>query len=113
VFDASARAKDTGRLSTGTAEQLYLALRLALIGQLGEIGAALPVLMDDVFANFDPERRAGAARRLPSLRGAPGGRLHVPPGDRRDTCRRLSRDSRRSHSTAADIDSGRLRCLSP
>jgi uncharacterized protein YhaN len=64
VFDASARARDTGLLSTGTAEQLYLALRLALIGQLGETGAALPVLMDDVFANFDPERKAGAAQAV-------------------------------------------------
>jgi uncharacterized protein YhaN len=67
VFDASARAKDTGLLSTGTAEQLYLALRLALIGQLGETGAALPVLMDDVFANFDPERKAGAAEAVAEL----------------------------------------------
>ncbi|MDT8434275.1 MAG: AAA family ATPase [Anaerosomatales bacterium] len=67
VFDASARAKDTGRLSTGTAEQLYLALRLALIGQLGETGAALPVLMDDVLANFDPERKAGAAAAVAEL----------------------------------------------
>ncbi len=67
VFDAAARAKDTARLSTGTAEQLYLALRLALIGQLGAKGAALPVLMDDVFANFDPERKAGAARAVADL----------------------------------------------
>ncbi|MBE0416688.1 MAG: AAA family ATPase [Coriobacteriia bacterium] len=67
VFDASASAKDTGRLSTGTAEQLYLALRLALIGQLEETGAALPVLMDDVLANFDPERKAGAAAAVAEL----------------------------------------------
>lgn len=67
VFDDSARAKDTALLSTGTAEQLYLALRLALIGQLGETGAALPVLMDDVFANFDPERKAGAAEAVAEL----------------------------------------------
>lgn len=67
VFDASARAKDTGRLSTGTAEQLYLALRLALIGQLGETGAALPFLMDDVLVNFDPERKAGAAAAVAEL----------------------------------------------
>jgi uncharacterized protein YhaN len=67
VFDRSARSKQTGLLSTGTAEQLYLALRLALIGQLGETGAALPVLMDDVFANFDPERKAGAAAAVAEL----------------------------------------------
>jgi len=67
VFDDTARSKQTGLLSTGTAEQLYLALRLALIGQLGETGAALPVLMDDVFANFDPERKAGAATAVAEL----------------------------------------------
>ncbi len=67
VFDTSARAKDTALLSTGTAEQLYLALRLALIGQLGETGAGLPVLMDDVFANFDPGRKAGAAQAVAEL----------------------------------------------
>ncbi len=67
VFDASARAKETGILSDGTAGQLYLALRLALIGQLGETGAALPVLMDDVFATFDPQRKAGAAEAVAEL----------------------------------------------
>ena len=67
VFDAAARAKDTAQLSTGTAEQLYLALRLALIGQLGVRGSGLPVFMDDVFANFDPERKAGAAHAVADL----------------------------------------------
>ncbi len=67
VFDASSRAKDTARLSTGTAEQLYLALRLALIGQLDAVGPGLPVLMDDVFANFDPERKLGAAAAVAEL----------------------------------------------
>ncbi|HET6498569.1 MAG TPA: hypothetical protein VFH17_05925, partial [Coriobacteriia bacterium] len=67
VFEDSARARHTGLLSTGTAEQLYLALRLALVGRLGQTGAALPVLMDDVFANFDPERRAGAAEVVAEL----------------------------------------------
>lgn len=67
VFDTSARAKHTGLLSTGTADQLYLALRLALIGQLGPTGSALPVLMDDVFANFDLKRKAGAVRAVTEL----------------------------------------------
>ncbi|MBS3956529.1 MAG: AAA family ATPase [Clostridiales bacterium] len=61
LYDAQSRAKDIEILSTGTAEQLYLALRIALLGTLGEIGAGLPVLMDDVFVNFDPQRKAGAA----------------------------------------------------
>lgn len=61
VFDAVADERRTDHLSRGTAEQLYLALRLALVSQLGEVGSGLPVLMDDILVNFDPERRNGAA----------------------------------------------------
>jgi len=56
-------------LSRGTAEQLYLAIRLGLIARLGRVGAALPVLMDDVLVNFDPERRRGAAEAVWQLAG--------------------------------------------
>lgn len=71
VFTASGERKTTAELSRGTAEQLYLALRVGLIGSLGEMGRMLPVLMDDVVVNFDPERRAGsvaAVRELASVR---------------------------------------------
>lgn len=67
IFDSASRAKDIDILSTGTAEQLYLALRIALLGHLGEVGEGLPVLMDDVFANFDPGRKAGAAAAVAEL----------------------------------------------
>ncbi|AVK62846.1 hypothetical protein C5Z26_01360 [Lactobacillus sp. CBA3606] len=43
-------------LSTATKEQLYLALRLALIVHLGD-QASLPIMIDDGFVNFDEERR--------------------------------------------------------
>lgn len=58
---------DTSKLSRGTAEQLYLALRVGLIGSLGQTGSALPILMDDVIVNFDPERRRGAAMAVSEL----------------------------------------------
>jgi uncharacterized protein YhaN len=54
-------AKTATELSRGTAEQLYLALRVGLIGSLGELGRWLPVLMDDVIVNFDDDRRIWAA----------------------------------------------------
>jgi len=49
------------QLSRGTREQLYLALRLAFIGELGDTGRGLPVLMDDVMVDFDDERKVHVA----------------------------------------------------
>jgi uncharacterized protein YhaN len=43
-------------LSRGTAEQLYLAMRLALVRECAATTDALPVVFDDVFVNFDPAR---------------------------------------------------------
>jgi len=43
-------------LSRGTAEQLYLAMRLALVREYATHVDPLPVVFDDVFVNFDPKR---------------------------------------------------------
>lgn len=51
-----------GSLSRGAASQLYLAVRLALARQYD--GAGLPVILDDILVDFDPERLKGAARVL-------------------------------------------------
>ncbi|MHB1017315.1 MAG: AAA family ATPase [Coriobacteriia bacterium] len=67
AFDAHAAAHTSDLLSRGTAEQLYLSIRLGLIARLGDVGSALPVLMDDVLVNFDPERREGAAEAIAQL----------------------------------------------
>jgi uncharacterized protein YhaN len=67
VFDTSAAAKLPALLSRGTAEQLYLALRLGLIEQLGDVGAELPVIMDDILVNFSPDRLAPAAAAIADL----------------------------------------------
>lgn len=53
-----------GQLSRGTREQLYLCLRLGLADAFAEQGVKLPILMDDVLVNFDPERARGMARVL-------------------------------------------------
>ena len=43
-------------LSRGTAEQLYLAMRFALVRDYADHVDSLPVVFDDVFVNFDPQR---------------------------------------------------------
>lgn len=43
-------------LSRGTQEQLYLALRLAHIHNHAIQASPLPIIMDDILVNFDPER---------------------------------------------------------
>jgi uncharacterized protein YhaN len=54
-------------LSRGTREQLYLAFRLAVVRDFGETRGALPLIVDDVLVNFDPERARGAIRLLARL----------------------------------------------
>jgi len=43
-------------LSKGTVDQLYLALRLALVEAISERGEPIPMLLDDPFANYDDGR---------------------------------------------------------
>ena len=43
-------------LSRGAAEQLYLAMRLALVREYSQHVEPLPVIFDDIFVNFDPQR---------------------------------------------------------
>jgi len=57
IVEESGRVKDTDGLSRATAEQLYLAMRFALIEDHTQRSEPMPVLMDDVMVNFDGERR--------------------------------------------------------
>jgi uncharacterized protein YhaN len=66
VITRSGGLKTSAELSRGTAEQLYLALRIGFLSSL-KTGLELPVLMDDVVVNFDAERRAGAAAAIAEL----------------------------------------------
>lgn len=45
-------------LSTGTREQVYLALRLAIVEHLDKDAEPLPLLMDETLVNWDPDRRS-------------------------------------------------------
>ncbi|QKF07580.1 AAA family ATPase [Berryella wangjianweii] len=64
--DALVRRPAT-QLSLGTSQQLYLALRIALLRCADDVGPSLPVLADDILVHFDRARRHGAARALAEL----------------------------------------------
>lgn len=67
VTDALMTTRPPELLSLGTRQQLYLALRIALLVTAENVGASLPILADDILVNFDDERRRGAARALAYL----------------------------------------------
>jgi uncharacterized protein YhaN len=54
-------------MSDGTADQLFLALRLAALEQSLEAGIALPFLADDLFINFDDQRAHAGFKVLGEL----------------------------------------------
>lgn len=64
VLDADGRTRTPDQLSRGTAEQLYLSLRLALAEEFSRSAAPLPLVMDDVLVNFDPPRAHATAEAL-------------------------------------------------
>ena len=52
------------QLSGGTREQLFLSIRFALVREFAKRGVELPLVMDDLFVNFDQERTEAAANCL-------------------------------------------------
>lgn len=67
VADELGQTRNVLQLSLGTCQQLYLAMRIALLIVADNVGASVPVLADDILVNFDASRRAGAARALAEL----------------------------------------------
>lgn len=67
VVDAVKTSADPVRLSLGTCQQLYLAMRIALLMEADSVGRSIPILADDILVNFDASRRIGAARALAEL----------------------------------------------
>lgn len=67
VRDADGNEAKPRRLSLGTCQQLYLALRIAMLLNTDAVGRSIPVLADDILVNFDSDRRAGAAEALARL----------------------------------------------
>lgn len=62
VDDANQQSITVAKLSRGTRELVYLALRLALVGSYSRRGANMPMVLDDVFVNFDDRRAQVAAK---------------------------------------------------
>ncbi|WP_158606558.1 AAA family ATPase [Paenibacillus ginsengarvi] len=57
---------DSAKLSRGAAEQLYLAMRFALADETAP-AVCLPLVMDDIFVNFDGDRLRRCLELLPPL----------------------------------------------
>jgi len=64
LVTAADEALDASVVSRGTREQLYLALRLGLVDAFAEQRGSLPLVMDDVLVNADPERAEAMAAVL-------------------------------------------------
>ena len=67
VTDSLHAHREPVHLSLGTCQQLYLALRIALLLTADNVGSAIPIVADDILVNFDTQRRRGAARALVEL----------------------------------------------
>jgi uncharacterized protein YhaN len=67
VDDDHGRSLPVAALSRGTREQLFLAVRIAVVEDLARKGTTLPLLLDDVFVNFDDSRAEAAASVLCEL----------------------------------------------
>lgn len=67
VVDAFGQTREPVHLSTGTCQQLYLALRIALLMTAENVGRSIPILADDILVNFDASRRVGALHALEEL----------------------------------------------
>ena len=56
VEQDNGKLKTPDQLSTGTREQLYLAIRLAYVQHYCQESEPLPLIMDDILVNFDEQR---------------------------------------------------------
>jgi uncharacterized protein YhaN len=67
VVEGEAHTKRANELSRGTAEQLFLAMRFALIEEYAKNAEPMPVVLDDILVNFDPERAKAACKVIMDL----------------------------------------------
>ena len=58
---------DEARLSRGTLEQLYLALRLGLMDHLDPEDQTLPMFLDETLVNWDDERLSSGLEVLSTV----------------------------------------------
>ncbi|WP_457572252.1 AAA family ATPase [Desulfovulcanus sp.] len=67
VRTINGEVKEPHQLSRGTAEQLYLSLRLGYLQDVAEKKRNLPIIMDDILVNFDPQRAKSALQAILQL----------------------------------------------
>jgi uncharacterized protein YhaN len=67
VVDKAGGRKGPAQLSGGTVEQLYLSLRFGFIREFSKRSEPLPIMMDEILVNFDPNRARETARAIVEL----------------------------------------------
>lgn len=67
IIDSQYREKDYKIWSSGTGDQVYLAVRLAMALSFGEQVEPLPIVLDDIFVRFDENRQRETLRFLLDL----------------------------------------------
>ncbi|MDU4576739.1 MAG: hypothetical protein E6Y68_05205, partial [Negativicoccus succinicivorans] len=64
TIDSTHSTKEAAIWSSGTGDQVYLALRLALALAFGEKTEPMPIILDDIFVRFDETRQRETLRFL-------------------------------------------------
>ncbi|MCA9015279.1 MAG: DUF4332 domain-containing protein, partial [Planctomycetaceae bacterium] len=64
IDDDHGHTLTVSELSSGTREQLFLAIRLAMVERFRNQGVELPIILDDVLVNFDQKRTKAAIETL-------------------------------------------------
>lgn len=67
IVDNEHRVKEAKIWSSGTGDQVFLAIRLAMALSFGEQLEPLPIVLDDIFVRFDEERQRETLRFLMEL----------------------------------------------
>ena len=67
IVDSEHRVKEAKIWSSGTGDQVFLAIRLAMALSFGEQLEPLPIVLDDIFVPFDEERQRETLRFLMEL----------------------------------------------
>ncbi|MCR9229785.1 MAG: DUF4332 domain-containing protein [bacterium] len=67
IDDDQGHTLTVDELSSGTREQLFLAIRLAMVERFRNQGVQLPMILDDVLVNFDQERTRAAIKTLSAV----------------------------------------------
>ncbi len=86
IQDQDLRQTGVVEMSRGTREQLYLSLRLGLIEEYESRAEPLPIIMDDVFVNFDDDRKPRVLELLKEFTANRQVLLMTCHRDTRDLC---------------------------